>query len=120
MNATVSNAIFTNTIIKNTKLLNLTGLPAVDPVGYIFDDFADAYIGPQINYVDLHVKNDFMFKLGTGFNDLTGVRSKNMTWRNYDISENYQGRANQLLPNEYKFRSGMIIGKDADLTNTKE
>ena len=42
-----------------------------------------------------------------------------MTWRNYDISENYQGRANQLLPNEYKFRSGMIIGRDADLTNTK-
>ena len=56
MNATVVNTIFTNTIIKNTKLFNLAGIPLNDPINYIFDDLADAYIGPHINYENLLVE----------------------------------------------------------------
>ena len=29
-----------------------------------------------------------MFKIGTGYSDLTGIKSKNVTWLNYDISTN--------------------------------
>ena len=119
MNATVVNTIFTNTIIKNTKLFNLAGIPLNDPINYIFDDLADAYIGPHINYENLLVKNDHMFKIGTGYNDLTGIKSKNINWTNYDLSRNYQGKTDQLLPSGMKFKSGMILGRDIDQTNTK-
>lgn len=119
VNATIVNSIFTNVIIKNTKLFNMAGIPANDPVNYIFDDLADAYIGPNINYEKLLVKNDHMFKIGTGFNNLAGIRSKNISWNTYDISNNYQGRTDQLLPNGMKLKSGMILGRDVDLTNTK-
>ena len=119
INATVVNTIFTNVIIKNSKLFNMVGIPANDPANYIFDDLADAYIGPNINYENLLVKNDHMFKIGTGFNDLTGIRSKHISWNNYDISKNYQGGSDQLLPDGMKLKSGMILGRDVDLTNTK-
>ena len=98
LNANITNTDFTNTIIKNTKLFNFTGIPLNNPVNYIFDSFAEAYVGAKINYENFLVKNDNMFKIGTSYTDLTGIKSKNMTWLNYKITNNYQGRTNQLLP----------------------
>ena len=108
------NTIFTNTIIKNTKLFNLAGIPLNDPVNYIFDDFADAYIGPHINYENLLVKNDHMFKIGTGYNDLTGIKSKNINWTNYDLSKIIKVEQISYFQMNMKFRSGMILGRDID------
>ena len=35
------------------------------------------------------------------------------------MSRNYQGKTDQLLPSGMKFKSGMILGRDIDQTNTK-
>ena len=121
VNSNLENAIFTNAIFNNTRLYNINGIPQELPNDYVFDTVNKIVFGPNLNYENMIISNNNLFKTSFGYRNINGISSKNITWNDYDLSNNYNVTTdtNRLLPKETKFVDGMIISKDANLKKYK-
>ena len=120
-NANLTDAILNGTTINNTKIYNIIGTPRSLPNGYFYKESANTILGPNLNYEDMIINDNNLFKRGNKFYNIDGITTKNMTWDGYSILNNYSSThiIDQYLPDEMKFVNGMIIGKNVNLKNTK-
>lgn len=121
INSNLTNAILKGSIIHNTKIYNIIGTPSSLPNGYFFNKNSKTIVGPNLNYENMTINDNNLFKRGSKFYNIDGITTKNMTWDGYSITNNYESSdiVDQYLPDEMKFVSGMIVGKNVNLKNTK-
>ena len=95
--ATIEGCNFNGCTINNTNLTNLIGDPLNDPNNSVFNDSADMFIGENMNYNNMIVVDNDMFKLEEqqSFVELTDSVAENITWNDYNVINNYRHQYTQ-------------------------